>query len=155
MSDLLTFDEFRVGDKWTSPGRKVSEQDVLQFAHLTGDFDPLHVAGETSPYGQPIAHGLLGLSLVAGLGGDYPQAATTALISVRDWQFVGPIYFGDIVHTETVVAAKRRDERHQGLITWKRRLLNQRGEVLQEGVFETLVADAVERPSAASPTVNP
>jgi acyl dehydratase len=155
MSDLLTFDECRVGDKWTSPARRVSEQDVMQFAYLTGDFDPLHVAGGKSSYGQPIAHGLLGLSLVAGLGGDYPRAATVALISVRDWQFLGPIYFGDTVHAETVVAAKRRDERQQGLITWKRRLLNQRGEVVQQGVFETLVADAVEHPSAASSAVNP
>jgi len=149
MNDSLTFEEFRVGDKWISPARTVTEDEVMQFAGLTGDFDPLHVETDSefeSPFGQPIAHGLLGLSLVAGLGSDSPRAATTALVSVREWRFVGPIYFGDTVHAETEVQEKKSNGRRHGLIIWKRRLLNQHGEVLQEGIFETLVRVAASKP---------
>ena len=93
MNRCLTYEELRVGDKWISPSRTVTEQDVMEFAELTGDFDPLYVESGSefeSPYGRPIAHGLLGLSLVAGLGSDNPRTATAAFVSLREWRFVGP-----------------------------------------------------------------
>ncbi len=43
---------------------------------MTGDYDPLHTDHEfaaKSHYGKPIAHGLLGLSLMAGLSSTTPR----------------------------------------------------------------------------------
>ncbi|MFV1964400.1 MAG: MaoC family dehydratase [Pirellulaceae bacterium] len=139
---LLTFEAIHPGHTWTSSPRIVTEEDVMEFARLTGDYDPLHVDEDfasQSPFGRPIAHGLLGLSLVAGLGSDNPRAATAAFVAVREWRFLRPIYFGDTVHVVTEVANKRRRGRRHGLVTWKRRLVNQDGETVQEGTFETLV----------------
>ena len=83
MSDILYFDQLSVGDSWRSRGRTITETDVVNFAALTGDFEPLHVDAEyaaTAPYGQRIAHGLLGLSYLAGLTLDSPAVRTVAFI---------------------------------------------------------------------------
>src|SRR6201996_2946485 len=55
------FDQVEVGDTWRSQSRTVTETDVVNFASLTGDFNPLHVDHKycrTTPFGRPIAHGL-------------------------------------------------------------------------------------------------
>jgi 3-hydroxybutyryl-CoA dehydratase len=143
MSHPLSYDELQVGDRWRSQARTVTEADVVNFACLTGDFDPLHVDHETarqSPFGRPIAHGLLGLSFTAGLGLHSPWAATVAFVGIREWRFIKPLFIGDTVHVVTEVLEKEPRGRRQGAITWKRQLCNQEGQIVQEGIFETLVA---------------
>ncbi len=142
MDGPLYFDQMQVGDRWQSRGRTVTETDVVSFACLTGDHDPLHVDHQfarQSPFGKPIAHGLLGLSLVAGLGSNHPQVNTTAFVSIEDWRFLKPIYFGDTLHVVNEVIEKRAKGRRRGYVRWKRQLFNQNGEVVQEGIFETVV----------------
>jgi acyl dehydratase len=140
----LTFDDVEVGDTWTSPARTITETDVVQFASLTGDFNPLHVDQEfarQTPFGKPIAHGLLGLSYVAGLGSHFPRMATLSFLRILEWNFIKPIHFGDTVHVETEILSKEPKARgRRGEITWKRSLVNQAGEVVQEGRTLTLVA---------------
>jgi acyl dehydratase len=145
MSHPLSYDELAIGDRWRSQARTITQADVVNFACLTGDFDPLHVDHETaraSTFGQPIAHGLLGLSFVAGLGLHSPWAATVAFTGLQDWRFHRPLCVGDTVHVITEILDKRPHGRRQGAITWKRQLVNHKDEVVQEGVFQTLVAMA-------------
>ena len=141
--ESMWFDDVEVGQKWTSPARTVLASDVSQFASMTGDFNPLHVDHEfaaNSPYNQPIAHGLLGLSWVAGLGSTAPLMRTVAFTSVSSWEFLAPIYFGDTVHVETVCLEKSTRGRKTGQIVWDRKLVNQKGQIVQQGMFETMVA---------------
>ena len=143
MDSPLHYEDIEVGQSWNSHRRTVTESDVVNFAASTGDFNPLHVDHDfasKSHYRQPIAHGLLGLSWVAGLGSNFPSVNTLAFISVRNWEFLKPLYFGDTVYVETVCVAREVSGRRAGKITWKRKLLNQRDELVQEGQFETLVA---------------
>ena len=139
----LHFNDVEVGDTWQSAARTVTEADVVLFAGLTGDFNPLHVDHEyarDTPFGRPIAHGLLGISLMAGLGSHSPCMRTAAFVKLREWCFLKPLYIGDTVHVRTEVLAKDLQGRgRRGLITWKRQLVNQAGEVVQEGTAETLV----------------
>ena len=110
---------------------------------MTGDFNPLHVDydfASKSHYRQPVAHGLLGLSWVAGLGSYFPAVNTMAFIAVRDWEFQRPLYFGDTVHVETSCVSREISGRRTGKVCWRRKLMNERGEVVQSGIFETLVA---------------
>jgi acyl dehydratase len=143
MNGPLYFDELAVGDSWRSPGRTVTQTDIVNFACLTGDFNPLHVdhefAKETT-FGRPVAHGLLGMSLVAGLGTNSPWASTTAFLGIRDWRFRLPIYEGDTLHVVTELLEKTPKGRRNGVVVWRRQLVNQAGEVVQEGEFETLVS---------------
>lgn len=143
MSGVLHFDELTVGDCWTSRSRTITETDVVNFAGMTGDYDPLHVDHEfaaSSPFGRPIAHGLLGLSFVAGLCSQSPAVNTLAFVSIRQWEFLAPAYIGDTVHATTEVIGKEDNGRRTGRVIWQRRLINQNGEVIQAGILETLVA---------------
>jgi acyl dehydratase len=158
MSDLLYFDNVDVGQVWESPARTVTETDVVNFACMTGDFTALHVdhhhAADT-PFRKPIAHGLLGLSLLAGLSSRCPNMSTAAFVGVRDWKFLKPIFFGDTLHVVTEVIEKRQHGRKRGEVIWHRQLVNHEGQVVQSGVFETLVNMAMpqratrEEPAAA------
>ncbi len=143
MSSGLFFEELAVEDFWESPARTITETDIVQFACLTGDHDPLHLDHEyckETPYGRPIAHGLLGLSYLAGLSSQAPRMKTTAFVRIEKWQFLKPIFIGDTLRVRTEVMQLREHGRRHGEVTWKRQLLNQRGEVTQEGLFVTLVA---------------
>jgi acyl dehydratase len=142
MEESLYFDDVEPGQHWRSPAREILASDVEQFATLTGDDNPLHLDEEfasQTPFGRPIAHGLLGMSLVAGLGSRSPAMHTAVFVRVLEWHFLHPIYIGDTVHVETLVMDKRATGRRRGLVTWKRQLVNQHGDVVQEGVTETLV----------------
>ena len=139
----LTFDDVQVGDCWESPARTVTESDVVGFAGLTGDYNPLHVDhvyAKATPFGRPIAHGMLGLSYSAGLGSYFPWMRTAAFTRILEWKFLSPIHIGDTIHVRTEILSKERKGRgRRGLITWRRQLINQKGEVTQEGITETLV----------------
>ena len=142
MQDLLHFEDVDVGDVFETTGRTVTETDVVNFAGMTGDYSPLHVDHEYArgtPFRKPIAHGLLGLSLLAGLSSRCPHMATVALVSVSDWKFHKPIYFGDTLRVRTEVVAMCPHGRRRGEIVWHRELINQNGQVVQSGTFETLV----------------
>ncbi len=142
MSEVLHFEDVRRGDRWISPTRTVTRSDVSQFAHLTGDFNPLHMDDDfakESMFRRPIAHGLLGLSFAAGLGSASPLVDTVAFLGVSEWKFLKPVYFGDRVHVVTEILEMEPKGRKRGSVVWKRSLVNQRGEVVQEGNFETLI----------------
>jgi len=137
------FDDVQVGQLWSSTGRTVTESDIVAFACATGDFNPLHVDTEfasKSIYRRPIAHGLLGISWAAGLGSNYPRMQTLAFVAVRDWEFLKPIHIGDTVSVQTTVLDKMQSGKRSGKIAWVLVLLNQRGEEVQRGIFETIVA---------------
>ncbi len=109
MDSPLFFDDIPVGRVWVSPRRTVTEADVVNFATMTGDFNPLHVDYDyaaKSHYRRPVAHGLLGLSWVAGLASYFPNVSTVAFTAIRDWQFTRPIFFGDTVFVETACMEK-------------------------------------------------
>ncbi len=152
MPEHLYFEDLKRGDRWVSPARTVSEADVMDFAQLTGDFNPLHVDEEfarRSPFGRPIAHGLLGLSFVAGLASNSPLVHTVAFLSVHDWRFLKPLYFDDRVHVVTEVINTESQGRKRGRVIWQRSLVNQRGETVQRGQTETLVARRTPIPRGA------
>ncbi|HET8530807.1 MAG TPA: MaoC/PaaZ C-terminal domain-containing protein [Methylomirabilota bacterium] len=138
------FDDVKVGDEYTSPGRTVTEADIVIFAGLSGDYNVLHTDAEhmkASLFGERIAHGLLGLSIQQGLlDRVVPGQAVGPLASVK-WKFKSPIKIGDTIHVLARVAAKRDGEQPAaGVVTVERRVVNQRGEVVQEGETDHVVA---------------
>ena len=137
------YDEIEVGEEYESPGRTITETDIVLFAGLSGDYNVLHTDAEfmkTSIFGERIAHGLLGLAIQSGLFSRATQAyATLAFVGVR-WKFKAPIKIGDTIRLRARVRAKRDiGKPDRGLITVDRTVLNQRGEVVQEGETDLLV----------------
>jgi acyl dehydratase len=137
------FEDIPVGEEYASPGRTVTEADVVIFAGLSGDYNVLHTDAEhmkTSQFGERIAHGLLGLSIQQGLLDRVVTAQVTGPLAAVKWKFKGPIKIGDTIHVEARVTAKRDGEQPAwGVVTVARRVVNQRGEVVQEGETDHLV----------------
>lgn len=139
--EVLHFESLQPGMQWLSPTREISGDDVAEFAVLTGDDDPLHTDPTApSPFGKPVAHGLLGLSVMAGLSVDHPRVATLALVEIRGWNFTHPIFFGDQVRVRTTIESACPHGRRAGRIVWRRELLNQDDRVVQSGQIVTLVS---------------
>ena len=138
------FDEIQMGEEYESPGRTVTEADIVIFAGLSGDYNVLHTDAEFmkhSIFGERIAHGLLGLSIQSGLltRGMRPYS-TIAFIGLR-WKFKGPIKIGDTIRVRArVIDKKETSKTDRGVITLARQVLNQRDEVVQEGETDLMVA---------------
>jgi 3-hydroxybutyryl-CoA dehydratase len=139
----LFFDDVAVGQKWMSLGRTLTEADIVGFAGISGDFNPIHMDHEfarTTPYRRPIAHGLLIWSIASGLGLHAPPMRTMAFMKVCEWNFREPVFIGDTIRCEAAVVAKAERARgRRGVITWKRTVFNQSNHTVQEGIIETLV----------------
>ncbi len=139
----LYFDDVEVGQEWTSPGRTVTETDIVNFAGISGDFNPIHIDHEfarSTAFRRPIAHGLLGFSIASGLGQHFPPMRTLAFQAIREWHFREPIFPGDTILVRCKVLSKEpRARGRRGVIAWQRQVVNQEGKVVQEGITETLV----------------
>jgi acyl dehydratase len=141
----MYFADFTVGDQFTTPARTVTESDVMLYAGLSGDFNPLHTDAESAklgPFGQRIAHGPLGFSILMGLLGRLGQLDGTAIamLGINEWRFVGPIFFGDTIHGVVTVEELResRDE-SRGILIRRVELVKQTGDVVQRGLLPVMV----------------
>jgi acyl dehydratase len=138
------FEDIEVGQEYVSPGRTVTEADIVAFAGLSGDYNVLHTDAEfmrTSIFGERIAHGLLGLAIQSGLGTRaMPRPfATIAFLGLR-WRFKGPIKIGDTIKVRIRVTDKRETSKpDRGIVVLQRTVTNQRGEVVQEGDTDVMV----------------
>jgi acyl dehydratase len=137
------FEDIALGEEYESPGRTVTETDIVLFAGLSGDYNVLHTDAEfmkKSIFGERIAHGLLGLAIQSGLfyrAG--PAYATIAFLALR-WKFKAPIKIGDTIRVRARVTAKRETAKpDRGIVVLERQVLNQRDEVVQEGETELMV----------------
>jgi acyl dehydratase len=137
------FDDIAVGEEFESPGRTVTETDIVLFAGLSGDYNVLHTDAEfmkQSIFGERIAHGLLGLAIQAGLFTRATQPFATMAFVGLSWKFKGPIKIGDTIRVRAKVLAKKETSKpDRGVITLDRKVLNQRGEVVQEGETDLMV----------------
>jgi 3-hydroxybutyryl-CoA dehydratase len=138
------FDEMIVGDVAESPGRTVTESDIMLFANLSGDHNPVHTNAEfakTTIYGEQVAHGLLGLSIASGLAWRTGLLEGTAeAITGMDWKFRNPICIGDTIRLRAEVRKKKEMPRlNGGFVTFTATLLNQRDEMVQKGTWTLLI----------------
>ncbi|MFQ6015203.1 MAG: MaoC/PaaZ C-terminal domain-containing protein [Anaerolineae bacterium] len=140
----LYFEEFEVGTAMESPGRTVTESDIVNFAGISGDFNQLHTDAEfakETPFGARIAHGLLGLAMASGLAArlGFIEGTAEAFRSLT-WKFRGAIFIGDTIRVEAKVAEKKPVRGYSGgLITFDISVLNQEGKAVQKGEWIVLV----------------
>lgn len=98
MNKGKTFEELEVGMS-VSIEHEVSEQDVQDFARVSGDYNPLHLDEEfakSTPFGGRIAHGALTASYVSAiLGNDLPGPGS--IFTDLELKFRRPVRIGDKV----------------------------------------------------------
>ena len=123
----------------------MSEGSIFDFAGLTGDYNQIHTDAEfarATPFGQRIAHGLLGLSIGIGLlmRTGMLEGTVLAFREINEWKFVKPIFIGDTLHAQLEVADLKAFPRlGAGSVTALVQVLNQSGEVCQKGSLNLLV----------------
>ena len=141
------WEDFRVGQPVATPSRTVTEGDVLLFAGITGDQNELHTsatyAAERTPFGRPVAHGLLCLGIANGLiarAGLY-EGTALALLGLEDWRFLAPVFPGDTLAALLVPVETRpsRSRPEAGIVRAELTLRNQNGVDVQKGVLALLV----------------
>jgi acyl dehydratase len=140
----MYWEDFAEGDKFVTRARTVTETDIVMFAAMTGDYNPLHTDAEyakSSIFGERIAHGLLGLAIGFGLAAGLGIAGGTAIAVLGlNWNFTGPIRIGDTIHVEQTVLEKRETKKpDRGIVVWNIDIVNQSGEMVQKGQSTLIV----------------
>ena len=134
------------GHRWVSPGRTMTEGDIMTFAGLTGDLHPLHTDARTakeSPYGERIAHGYLTASMASGLAYRVGLDEGTAFAVLgTSWKFTLPVKIGDTIRVVVTLMETRASKKHpaHGIVVRKYEVQNQRDEVVAIGDIAILCA---------------
>ena len=130
-----------VGMAFRSPGRTITDADLVAFAGLTGDYSELHtsdVYAQNSAFGRRVAHGMLGLAYAHGLmwarTGELRDTAI-AFLGIGDWRFVAPIFVGDTIFVDYRIAELRdsRSNTSQAIATFDVDVVKQDDSVVQRG----------------------
>ncbi|MBI5033006.1 MAG: MaoC family dehydratase N-terminal domain-containing protein [Chloroflexi bacterium] len=140
----LYFEEMQVGNELSSQGRTITETDLVSFAGLTGDTNPMHTDAEyakTTQFGERVAHGMLGLSYAVGLAWQLGfMIGTVIAFTGLEWKFKAPVKIGDTIHmTAKVKQTKEMKAVGGGFVVFEVRLFNQRDEVTGQGEWTVLV----------------
>lgn len=142
------FEDIHLGDEFETATRTITETDIVNFAGLSGDFNPLHTDenfASQSIFKSRIAHGMLGLSVATGLV-DHLGLWTGTIMAFLGltWEFKAPIRIGDSIRVRLKVEEKRETSKpDRGILTFDVRVLNQKEEPVQEGKWKALI---VRRP---------
>jgi 3-hydroxybutyryl-CoA dehydratase len=135
----MGIDELAVGAS-AEYAKTVTEADVMAFAEVTGDFNPVHVdeaAAARSPFGGRIAHGMLAAGLISAvLAMKLPGPGTIYL--GQTLRFTKPVRIGDTVTARVEVLEVIARKRRVRLATTCR---NQSGELVLEGEATVMVPD--------------
>ena len=141
----MYFEEFEVGQRITSPGRTITEADVVAFAGLSGDFTSIHTDAEYvkgSAFGQRVAHGLLVISVVSGLAirTGILEGTVLAFREIINWKFSQPVFIGHTIHVIVDVKEKKAMPRlGGGSIALSLDVRNQDDQTVMKGIWTVLV----------------
>jgi acyl dehydratase len=121
MMRALFFEDFEVGAETVSDSRTVTEADVVAFAGLSGDYNPLHVNAEfakSAPFGERIAHGLLGLAIASGLVSRAGTIEGTTLAFLgMGWRFTKAVLIGGTITARSRVGeTPETSEPNRGIV---------------------------------------
>lgn len=160
------YEDLHVGMTFRSPGRTITDADLVAFSGLTGDYSELHtsdVYARNSAFGRRVAHGMLGLAYAHGLmwarTGELRETAV-AFLGIGDWRFVAPIFVGDTIFVDYRLAELRdsRSKPTQAIATFDVDVVNQDGKVVQRGRKMLLVSKVplagveASKPSTSKPS---
>ena len=127
----LVYSEIKVGDE-ASFAKTITEADVVAYAGLVGDFNPIHIDAEyarQSMFKERVAHGMLVSGLISAVLGTQLPGPNSVYLG-QDLKFTAPVKIGDTVTAVATVTEKRDDKR---IIKLRTVVSNQRGETVIDG----------------------
>ena len=140
------FEDFSVGEAFTTTARTVTEGAVDLFAGLSGDFNPLHTDAESAragPMKGRIAYGMLVLAVATGQVNQLGlfEGTTLALLGMDRIRWRAPVRLGDTIRTALTVKETRASSKpDRGVVTMEVAVRNQRGETVCQAEWTTLMA---------------
>ena len=142
----LWFDEMEIGTVYEHrPGRTITEADNVLFTTLTMNTQALHLdaayAADTT-FGERLVNSMFTLSTLVGLSvAQLTQGTIVANLGFSDIAFPEPLFHGDTLYAETLIAAKRESSSRpgEGIVTFEHTGRNQHGVVVATATRKTLV----------------
>lgn len=125
------YEEIELGETATIT-KMISEADIVNFAGIIGDFNPIHINPEyakTTMFGERIAHGMLTASFISTLVGCCLPGVNALYLS-QEVKFVRAVKIGDTITAQAEVIEKNDEKRR---IVMKTVIKNQREEVVVDG----------------------
>lgn len=146
----IYFEDISIGDQIITARRTITEADIMAFAGISGDFNPLHTddvfVRENTPFDGRIAHGVLGIAVTTGLKSEYDDWQLVAFMECNR-KFTGPVYPQDTLHAIYEVTGARASKSSPGtnIVTLSVRLVKEGGDVVQTGTDVVLLASREEQ----------
>lgn len=138
-------EDLHAGDVFVTPGKTITEGEVVAFAALTNDNNQVHTDAEfakNTRYGRRIVHGIFGASLCLGLiarTGVF-EGSAVALLGIDQWEFTAPVFIGDTVTcTVEILSTRPTSNGRNGIVERCVTLRNQDGETVQQGRMDIMV----------------
>jgi acyl dehydratase len=140
------FSDFELGHVYETGGRTITEADVVTFAGLSGDYNPLHTDqtfAEKTPFGQRVAHGMLSASISTGMAQTLGIfEGTTLALMEQTFRFKAPVFFGDTIRLRLTVSDKKPSSKGgKGVVTFTSEVVKQDDTVVVEGSWTVLFRD--------------
>lgn len=141
-------EDYEIGREYTSQGRTITEADVVNFAGVSGDFNPLHTDeefGKANQFGKRIAHGALGFIISNGLNNQMGIAEGTTIAFIEcTVKYTAPLLIGDtvrivVIPTEVIHSSKPG----KGILKQLVKLVNQDERVIMESNQTLMVKSRV------------
>lgn len=110
---MAKFADFEVG-KVDSIRKTITDSDIVMFAGVTGDFNPVHiddVSAKDSMFKKRIAHGMISAGLISAVLGTKLPGPGTIYLS-QTLKFRRPVFIGDTI-TAKVEVVEKNDEKKQ------------------------------------------
>lgn len=136
----LYWEEWEVGKSFETAARTVTETDVVNFAGISGDYNPLHINEEyckKTQFGTRIAHGPLVYAIAAGLLFQLHLYDDTliAFLGFESLKFTKPVKIGDTIYAKvTVTEVTETSKPDRGVMKRQLHVINQHGEIVQDGI---------------------
>jgi len=144
VSDQRWFEDFKVGDRFESPGKTLTDAHFIFFSGLTGDTHPIHYDDEYAKgtrFGRRLAHGLMLTAMTAVGASTLSPIIEHSIVAFLEQttRFLAPAFVGDTIKPRHEVVELER-KRSAGLLTLRVTLTNQRGETILDGQHKYLIA---------------
>lgn len=141
----LTFDEFEEGQTFTCQRRTLTEADIVAFAGLSGDFNPLHtdeIYCASTPFNGRIAHGMLVVSIATGQANQLGVfEGTTMALMEQNIRYVGAVKPHDTIQLELTIASKKETSKpDRGIVVVDTVVKNQDGKDVIQGQWTLMMA---------------
>jgi acyl dehydratase len=142
---MNSFDTLKPGQTFSSSARTLTETDLVMFCMMFGDWHAVHadeVYAKDTRIGRRMFHGTFGISLAMAQSADLLPLSNriVAALGLREWSFKAPLFIGDTVHTDIVIAGTRiASDGRRGIVSRTIRLVKHDATVAQEGLADLLV----------------